>query len=100
MPPPKYGPVKKRKSRRPNDFLTNNNSGMNTIHSHSQSMPTTPSQVRAPISTLTENPSAESVGDSDSDSACGFDSNWNATDGIPNNNTNNVNTDYSRPTYI
>ncbi|XP_050076204.1 ankyrin repeat domain-containing protein SOWAHC [Anopheles maculipalpis] len=72
MPPPKYGPVKKRRQKRDIEY------GPSNDH-FSQSMPTTPSQIRAPVGTLSENPDGESMGDSDSDTACGFDSNWRPT---------------------
>ncbi|XP_053686483.1 uncharacterized protein LOC128736023 [Sabethes cyaneus] len=74
MPPPKYGSVKKR---RPKQYIEYE---LNSDH-HSQSVPTTPSQPRAPIGTLSENQDTESEnpGDSDSDTACGFDSNWRPT---------------------
>ncbi|XP_053664706.1 ankyrin repeat domain-containing protein SOWAHB [Anopheles marshallii] len=72
MPPPKYGPVKKRRQKRDIEYDPNS-------EHFSQSMPTTPSQVRAPVGTLSENPDGESMGDSDSDTACGFDSNWRPT---------------------
>lgn len=64
MPPPKIGPVKKRRSKRAFDVNTGGY----------RSVPTTPNQQRANsgVPTLLENPRNES----DSDSACGFDSNW------------------------
>uniref|UniRef100_A0A182QU79 Uncharacterized protein n=1 Tax=Anopheles farauti TaxID=69004 RepID=A0A182QU79_9DIPT len=72
MPPPKYGPVKKRRQKRDIAYDPNNDH-------FSQSVPTTPSQIRAPVGPLSENPDGESMGDSDSDTACGFDSNWRPT---------------------
>lgn len=64
MPPPKIGPVKKRRSKRAFDVNTGGY----------RSVPTTPNQQRANsgVPTLLEKPRNES----DSDSACGFDSNW------------------------
>ena len=62
MPPPKVGSIKKRRAKRSADTI----SGF-------RSVPTTPNQQRAnPIGPLCEHPKTES----DSDSACGFDSNW------------------------
>lgn len=74
MPPPKYGSVKKRRPKRDAEY--------DPASDHcSQSVPTTPSQTRAPIGMLSENQDTESEnpGDSDSDTACGFDSNWRPT---------------------
>ncbi|XP_034254629.1 ankyrin repeat domain-containing protein SOWAHC isoform X2 [Thrips palmi] len=56
MPPPQFAPIKKRKSKRAQDFAI------------SHSTPSTPSQPRASISEIER--------DSDSDTAAGFDSNW------------------------
>lgn len=56
MPPPQFAPIKKRKSKRAQDFAT------------SHSTPSTPSQPRASLSEIER--------DSDSDTAAGFDSNW------------------------
>ncbi|XP_037045054.1 ankyrin repeat domain-containing protein SOWAHC isoform X3 [Bradysia coprophila] len=66
MPPPKIGPVKKRRSKRAFDVNTGGY----------RSVPTTPNQQRAKsgVPTLMENPNNQS--ESESDSACGFDSNW------------------------
>ncbi|XP_058456702.1 uncharacterized protein LOC131434069 [Malaya genurostris] len=74
MPPPQYGSVKKRRPKRDTEYDSANDH-------FSQSVPTTPSQSRAPIGILSENPDTESEnpGDSDSDTACGFDSNWRPT---------------------
>ncbi|XP_055623034.1 uncharacterized protein LOC129766491 [Toxorhynchites rutilus septentrionalis] len=74
MPPPKYGSIKKRRPKRDTDHSPANDQ-------FSQSVPTTPSQTRAPIGMMSENPDTESEnpGDSDSDTACGFDSNWRPT---------------------
>ncbi|XP_058121127.1 ankyrin repeat domain-containing protein SOWAHC [Anopheles ziemanni] len=72
MPPPKFGGVKKRRQKRDIEYDPSNDQ-------FSQSVPTTPSQVRAPVGTLSEHPDGESMGDSDSDTACGFDSNWRPT---------------------
>lgn len=63
MPPPKDGSMKKRRSKR--------NADNEQISAGYSSMPATPNQLRSPIGSLSEQPS-----DSDSDSACGFDSNW------------------------
>ncbi|XP_035784209.1 ankyrin repeat domain-containing protein SOWAHA-like [Anopheles albimanus] len=73
MPPPQYGAAKKRRQKRDIAEYDPN------VDHFSQSVPTTPSQVRAPVGTLSENPDGESMGDSDSDTACGFDSNWRPT---------------------
>nr|CAD7415185.1 unnamed protein product [Timema poppensis] len=60
MQPPKFAPVKRRRPRRPQDITV------------SHSTPSTPpSQLRSSI--------VGSVADSDSDNACGFDSNWKGT---------------------
>ncbi|KAK3913198.1 Protein misato-like protein 1, partial [Frankliniella fusca] len=56
MPPPQFAPIKKRKSKRAQDFAL------------SHSTPSTPSQPRASI--------VENERDLDSDTAAGFDSNW------------------------
>ncbi|XP_037933366.1 uncharacterized protein LOC119668060 [Teleopsis dalmanni] len=85
MPPPKsVAAVKKRqKSSKhssvtssattdsPRGSISSSNSSSN-LYSGYCSMPTTPNQLRAPIGMA----SANNMGDSDSDSACGFDSNW------------------------
>jgi hypothetical protein len=61
MAPPKYGGIKKRRSKR------------EVYNSESHSMPTTPSQTRAaPIGILSEQPGEEYSDDSEA----GFDSNW------------------------
>ena len=59
MPPPKSGPIKKRKSKRENDF------------SSSRSTPSTPTQNRS--STISV---GNDLQDSDSDTAAGFGANW------------------------
>lgn len=66
MPPPKFGP-KKRRSKRDIEMI-----GLNLPHS----TPTTPHSTRSPIGVLSEHPDGESLHDSDSDGACGFGSNW------------------------
>ncbi|XP_011258551.1 ankyrin repeat domain-containing protein SOWAHB isoform X3 [Camponotus floridanus] len=85
MPPPKYAPIKKRKSRRPQDFSSSQEQ-QQTI-----SQPTTPllqgkvsrpsrAVHRRPTSTTSVNSVNASnnvqQNDSDSDTACGFDSAW------------------------
>ncbi|XP_054732686.1 uncharacterized protein LOC129240739 [Anastrepha obliqua] len=55
----------------PRDSISSSNSSSNLVFGYS-SMPTTPSQKRAPIG---RTPS-DMLMDSDSDSACGFDANW------------------------
>ncbi|XP_029156939.1 ankyrin repeat domain-containing protein SOWAHC isoform X2 [Nylanderia fulva] len=85
MPPPKYGPIKKRKSRRPQDF------GSSQEQQQATSQPTTPllqGKVSRPNRAIQRRPtSTTSIGsisasgnvqqnDSDSDTACGFDSAW------------------------
>lgn len=60
MPPPKFAPIKKRRSKRAQDFAM------------SHSMPSTP-----PSESRTS--SREATVDSDSDTACGFGSNWQST---------------------
>ncbi|XP_076622531.1 uncharacterized protein LOC143342480 [Colletes latitarsis] len=79
MPPPKYAPIKKRRSRRAQDF------GSSRDH-HAASQPNTPllqgkvsrsSQHRRPTSTTAAGPvRTQQNNDSDSDTACGFDSAW------------------------
>ncbi|KAL7732492.1 hypothetical protein ACLKA6_004446 [Drosophila palustris] len=54
----------------PRDSICSSNSSSN-LNSGYSSMPTTPNQIRAPKSI-----GASITADSDSDSACGFDSNW------------------------
>lgn len=61
MPPPKFAPIKKRRSKRAQDFAM------------SHSMPSTP-----PSESRTSSGEAAAV-DSDSDTACGFGSNWQST---------------------
>lgn len=86
MPPPKYAPIKKRKSRRPQDF------GSSQEQQQVASQPTTPllqgkisrpnrAVQRRPTSTTSVSSSSIASGgvhqnDSDSDTACGFDSAW------------------------
>lgn len=82
MPPPKYGPVKKRKSKRSQDFGSSRGQ-------QAASQPTTPllqgkisrqnqTVHRRPTSTMSVNSVASNIqqNDSDSDTACGFDSAW------------------------
>uniref|UniRef100_A0A1B0CQX1 Uncharacterized protein n=1 Tax=Lutzomyia longipalpis TaxID=7200 RepID=A0A1B0CQX1_LUTLO len=74
MPPPKNG-SKKRRTRRHADYGAVLPSGAAVVGSHS--VPTTPNQPRAPMHSFGDNQHGPpSMGDSDSDSACGFDSNW------------------------
>ena len=80
MPPPKYG-IKKRRSRRAQDFNSLRNQ-------HAASQPSTPvpqgkvlnyrqrHESRRPSSTISTAPTANQQNDSDSDNACGFDSAW------------------------
>ena len=82
MPPPKYG-IKKRRSRRAQDFTSSRNQ-------HAASQPSTPipqgkvlnyrqrHEIRRPSSTISTAPttSINPQNDSDSDTACGFDSAW------------------------
>ncbi|KMQ92265.1 ankyrin repeat domain-containing protein [Lasius niger] len=85
MPPPKYAPIKKRKSRRPQDF------GSSQEQQQATSQPTTPllqGKVSRPNRAIQRRPtsttSVSSISassnvqqnDSDSDTACGFDSAW------------------------
>ncbi|XP_011863134.1 PREDICTED: ankyrin repeat domain-containing protein SOWAHB isoform X2 [Vollenhovia emeryi] len=86
MPPPKYAPIKKRRSRRPHDF------GSSQEQQQVASQPTTPlpqgkisrpnrAVQRRPTSTTAVTSSSIASGgvqqnDSDSDTACGFDSAW------------------------
>lgn len=83
MPPPKYGPIKKRKSRRAQDF------GSSKSSLAWSSQPGTPESPRGkisslrhtftnkrPSSTLAAIPSASTQNDSDSDTNCGFDTAW------------------------
>lgn len=65
MPPPKFGP-KKRRSKRDIELI-----GLNLPHS----TPTTPHSIRSDFGVLNEQPDGESH-DSDSDGACGFGSDW------------------------
>ena len=82
MPPPKYAPIKKRRSRRAQDFGSSRNH-------QAASQPTTPllqgkvsrssqSMHRRPTSTTVISSVApkSQQNDSDSDTACGFDSAW------------------------
>jgi len=71
MPPPSFAPIKKRKSKRAQDFSAN----------HSHSTPGTPSQHRASAPPTTSSDAVNDAAndrdrDSDSDGAAGFDSNW------------------------
>ncbi|XP_018301397.1 ankyrin repeat domain-containing protein SOWAHB isoform X1 [Mycetomoellerius zeteki] len=87
MPPPKYAPIKKRRSRRPQDF------GSSQERQQVASQPTTPllqgkmnrpnrAVQRRPTSTTSINSNSiasggvQQNGDSDSDTTCGFDSAW------------------------
>lgn len=72
-PPPKTGyTLKKRRHGAPKRASEINSTGF-------RSMPTTPNQQRSvSIGILSEHPKVES----DSDSACGFDSNWKEGDGV------------------
>ncbi|XP_020283156.1 uncharacterized protein LOC109854465 [Pseudomyrmex gracilis] len=87
MPPPKYAPIKKRRSRRPQDF------GSSQDKQQAASQPTTPllqgkvsrpnrAVQRRPTSTTSVSSGSiassgiQQNGDSDSDTACGFDSAW------------------------
>ncbi|XP_024872698.1 ankyrin repeat domain-containing protein SOWAHB isoform X2 [Temnothorax curvispinosus] len=90
MPPPRYAPIKKRRSRRPQDF------GSSQEQQQVASQPTTPllegkisrpnrAVQRRPISTTSVSSSSIASGslqqnDSDSDTACGFDSAWRGSD--------------------
>ncbi|XP_076665288.1 ankyrin repeat domain family member sosondowah isoform X2 [Andrena cerasifolii] len=82
MPPPKYAPIKKRRSRRAQDFGSSRNQQV-------ASQPCTPllqgrvsrssQSQRRPTSTTvasTTPPRMQPTNDSDSDTACGFDSTW------------------------
>ncbi|XP_076171517.1 uncharacterized protein LOC143148749 isoform X2 [Ptiloglossa arizonensis] len=79
MPPPKYAPIKKRRSRRAQDFSSSRDH-------HAASQPSTPllqgkvsrpNQQRRPTSTTVVGPPrTQPNNDSDSDTACGFDSAW------------------------
>ncbi|KAH8405407.1 hypothetical protein KR222_011374 [Zaprionus bogoriensis] len=64
----------------PRDSICSSNSSSN-LNSGYSSMPTTPNQIRAPKSI-----SSSITGDSDSDSACGFGSNWSVNDRSSKNN--------------
>ncbi|XP_076379542.1 uncharacterized protein LOC143259804 isoform X1 [Megalopta genalis] len=78
MPPPKYAAIKKRRSRRAQDF--------GSSRDHTASQPSTPllqgkvsrsSQHRRPTSTtVVATTRSQHNNDSDSDTACGFDSTW------------------------
>lgn len=80
MPPPKYAPIKKRRSKKAQDFLPTKN--------HAASQPSTPLPINKEISTnsriMQKRPSSttsistniQTTPDSDSDGACGFDSAW------------------------
>ncbi|XP_055689812.1 uncharacterized protein LOC129793664 [Lutzomyia longipalpis] len=95
MPPPKNG-SKKRRTRRHADYGAVLPSGAAVVGSHS--VPTTPNQPRAPMHSFGDNQQGPpSMGDSDSDSACGFDSNWHGN-GPPRSGSSGS---YGvRPTYI
>lgn len=82
MPPPKYAPIKKRRSRRAQDFAS--------TRQQTSSQPSTPllqgrvlarqhpAAQRRPTSAVASNPviPSNAQNDSDSDTACGFDSAW------------------------
>ncbi|XP_053995152.1 uncharacterized protein LOC128885237 [Hylaeus volcanicus] len=79
MPPPKYAPIKKRRSRRAQDFGSSRNhqaaSQPSTPLLHSRSSRS--NQHRRPTSTAVVGPiRTQQSNDSDSDTACGFDSAW------------------------
>lgn len=83
MPPPKYAPIKKRRSRRAQDFISSRGH-------HAASQPSTPLpqnksvlqksprlRNKRPSSTTAVTPTTPvTPHDSDSDGACGFDSAW------------------------
>ncbi|XP_017759840.1 PREDICTED: ankyrin repeat domain-containing protein SOWAHB isoform X2 [Eufriesea mexicana] len=83
MPPPKYAPIKKRRSRRAQDFGSSRDhqaaSQPNTpllqgkVSRSSQSMHRRPTSTTAVSSAA---PKMQQSNDSDSDTACGFDSAW------------------------
>ena len=68
MPPPKFGPKKRRSKREINDFTSQS-------ESFTQSMPTTPNQQRALYNQMSNGISEDPV-EFDSDTAYGFDNNW------------------------
>lgn len=84
MPPPKYAPIKKRRSRRAQDFtLTRQQSASqsSTLLPHTKlGGVDNPSRLtKRPSSTTAVSPTtprASREPDSDSDGACGFDSAW------------------------
>ncbi|XP_068989888.1 uncharacterized protein [Neodiprion pinetum] len=78
MPPPKYAPIKKRRSRRAQDF--NSHQSNNNPHPQGHGQVTDPPQrgltQQPPPVTNVEVTSSPPQNDSDSDNACGFDSAW------------------------
>ncbi|XP_046413876.1 ankyrin repeat domain-containing protein SOWAHB isoform X3 [Neodiprion fabricii] len=78
MPPPKYAPIKKRRSRRAQDF--NSHQRNNNPHPQGHGQVTDPPQrgltQQPPPVTNVEVTSPPPQNDSDSDNACGFDSAW------------------------
>lgn len=80
MPPPKYAPIKKRKSRRAHDFTSHHASSQpntpileeKSHELHSNPVQRRPTSVNASIGST----APQRGNDSDSDGACGFDSAW------------------------
>lgn len=92
MPPPKFGPPKKRRSKRDlNDFSPAH------TESFSQSMPSTPNQRRT---LKIKNGDSGNLVDEmyDSDTAYGFDTNWYGHRSL--NDDNSQDMDTPNPTYI
>ncbi|XP_046734436.1 ankyrin repeat domain-containing protein SOWAHB isoform X3 [Diprion similis] len=77
MPPPKYAPIKKRRSKRAQDF--NSHQRNNNPHPQGHGQVTDPPQRRfaqQPPQVNVEVTPSPPQNDSDSDNACGFDSAW------------------------
>lgn len=84
MPPPKYAPIKKRRSKRAQDFISPRND-LGTNQQNNNPNQQRQEQVSAPQQRRLQQPrsvtnlaitSSQPQNDSDSDNACGFDSAW------------------------
>lgn len=92
MPPPKFGPPKKRRAKRDNDLSPSQTESL------SQSMPTTPNQRRALYQVRDRNSGNMEDEMYDSDTAYGFDTNWYGHRSLNDDNPQNI--ESPNPTYI
>ena len=76
MPPPKYAPVKKRRSRRAQDFMSLKSSHYTSLARSKTVDHRSPGSKRSVSSLVPKRGNQQNQNDSDSDTACGFDSSW------------------------